>query len=429
MNSEIIKQEDNKVTLKIVVGPEQFEEAVTKAYNKIKGKFNIPGFRKGKAPKKVIETKYGEGVFYEEAINFCFPAAYEEALDTFKINPVDRPEIDIEEMEKGKEVVFTAVVEVMPEFTVENYKGIEVEKKEYNVQEEDIQKELEAMQQRSARMISVDDRPVKDKDMVIMDYKGSVDGDYFEGGTAERQSLEIGSGQFIPGFEEQLIGANIGDEVNVNVTFPEAYHAEDLAGKAAIFEVKVHEIKEKELPTLDDEFAKDVSEFDSLEELKADIKTKLEESTKNKATQELRNSVIDNVVASVEIKLPNAAIEKQIDHMLRDFDYQLKYQGLDLEYYYQMSGAKEEDLRAQMRDDATLRVKTQVVLDKISEQESIEATEEEINKEIEKMAAQYKQDVEKFKANIREQELNYIKDNVVTRKTIDLLVENAKISN
>ena len=428
MSSELVKQEDNKITLKIVVGAEQFEEAVTKAYNKIKGKFNIPGFRKGKAPRKVIETKYGEGVFYEEAINFCFPTAYEEALETFKINPVDRPEIDIEQMVKGKEVIFTAIVEVMPEFTVENYKGIEVDKIEYNVQEEDIQKELENMQQKNARMISVEDRPVKDKDLVIIDYKGSVDGFYFEGGSAERHSLEIGSGQFIPGFEEQLVGASIGDEVKVNVTFPEEYHAEDLAGKAAVFEVKVHEIKEKELPNLDDEFAKDVSEFDSLDELRTDLKTKLEESAKNKATQDLRNAVVDKVVASVELQLPNAVVDKQIDNMLRDFDYQLRYQGLNLEYYYQMSGAKEEDLREQMRSDATMRVKTQVVLDKIGEVEAFEATDEEVNQEIERMAAQYRQEVEKFKANIREQELNYIKDNIITRKTIDLLVENAKIS-
>lgn len=428
MSSEVIKHEDNKITLKIVVDAKQFEEAVAKAYNKLKGKFNVPGFRKGKAPRKVIETKYGEGVFYEEAINFCFPAAYEEALDTFKINPVDRPEIDIEQMEKGKEVIFTAIVEVMPEFTVENYKGIEVDKIEYNVQEEDIQKELEAMQQKNARMISVEDRPVKDKDMVIIDYKGSVDGVYFDGGTAERQSLEIGSGQFIPGFEEQLIGASIGDEVKVNVTFPAEYHAEDLAGKAAVFEVKLHEIKEKEMPILDDEFAKDVSEFDTLEELKADISIKLEESAKNKATQDLRNAVVDKVVASVELQLPNAVVEKQIDNMLRDFDYQLRYQGLNLEYYYQMSGAKEEDLRGQMRDDATQRVKSQVVLDKIAELEKVEAAEAEVEAEIEKMAAQYKQEVDKFKSTIREQELNYIKDNIIMRKTIDLLVENAKIS-
>ncbi len=427
MSSEVIKREDNRITLKIVVGAEQFEEAVAKAYNKLKGKFNVPGFRKGKAPRKVIETKYGEGVFYEEAINFCFPVAYEAALDTFKINPVDRPEIDIDQMEKGKEVVFTAIVEVMPEFTVENYKGIEVDKIEYNVQEEDIQKELEAMQQKNARMISVEDRPVKEKDMVIIDYKGSVDGFYFEGGSAERQSLEIGSGQFIPGFEEQLIGVGIGAEVKVNVTFPEEYHAEDLAGKSAVFEVKLHEIKEKEMPALDDEFAKDVSEFDSLEELKADIKTKLEESAKSKATQDLRNAVVDKVVASVELQLPNAVVEKQIDNMLRDFDYQLRYQGLNLEYYYQMSGAKEEDLREQMRADAAQRVKSQVVLDKIAELEKLEAAEEEMNAEIEKMAAQYKQEVDKFKSTIKEQELNYVKDNIIIRKTIDLLVESATI--
>lgn len=428
MNSEIIKQENNKITLKLVVTAEEFEAAIDKAYNKIKGKFNIPGFRKGKAPKKIIETHYGKEIFYEEAINVCLPDVYEAALETHNIDPVDRPEIDFGDINKGEDVVFTAVVEVMPEFAVENYKGIEVEKKEYNVQEDDVQNELKAMQEKNGRMISIEDRPVKQDDMVIIDYKGFADGEAFAGGTAEKQSLVIGSGQFIPGFEDQLIGANIGDEVKVNVTFPEQYHSEELAGKEAVFEVVVHEIKEKELPTLDDEFAKDVSEFDTLDQLKEDIQKKLEEQAKNKTEQEFRNQVVEAVVNQVALELPNAVVERQIDGMLRDFSYQLGYQGLNLEYYYQMTGSSEADLREQMREDAKTRVKTQLVLDKISELEGIQATDEELEKEIEKLANQYKQEVEKFKSNLKESDLNYFKDNIVVRKTIDLLVESAKLS-
>lgn len=428
MNSEIIKQENNKITLKLVVGADKFEEAINKAYNKMKGKFNIPGFRKGKAPRKVIETQYGREVFYEEAVNIALPEVYEAALELHNIDPVDRPEIDIEEIKKGEDVVFTATVEVMPEFEVENYKGIEVEKKEYNVQEEDIQKELDGMLDKNARMITVEDRPVKEQDMVIIDYKGFADGVAFEGGTAEKQSLVIGSGQFIPGFEEQLVGANIGDEVKVLVTFPEEYHSEDLAGKEATFEVKIHEIKEKEVPALDDEFAKDVSEFESLDELKNDIKVKLEEEAKKKTEQELQNNIIEAIVDSVNIDIPDPVVGRQIDGMLKDFSYQLSYQGLNLDYYYQMTGTDEAQLRDQMKSDATARVKTQLVLEKISLLEKIEATEEEVQEELEKLAKQYKQEVDKFKANLREQDLNYFKENIVVRKTVDFLVDNAKIS-
>lgn len=423
-----MKQEDNKITLKLVVGVEQFENAVNKAYNKMKGRFNIPGFRKGKAPKKIIEAQYGKEIFFEEAINICLPEVYEAALEKHNIDPVDRPQIDIEEIKKGEDVVFTAVVEVMPEFEVENYKGIEVAKKEYNVQEEDIQKELQMMQEKNARMIAIEDRPVKDQDMVIIDYKGSVDDVAFEGGTAEKQSLVIGSAQFIPGFEEQLIGANIGDDVKVNVTFPEEYHAEHLAGKDAIFEVKIHEIKEKELPVLDDEFAKDYSDFDTLEELQGDIKKRLEEQAQKRAEEELQNTIIEDIVDSVNIDIPNPVVERQIDGMLRDFSYQLSYQGLNLDYYYQMTGTDENALRDQMREDAKSRVKTQLVLEKISQQEKIEATEEEVQEEVVKLAKQYKQEVEDFKSNLRPEDLNYFKDNIVVRKTINFLVENAKIS-
>ncbi|MBU5677221.1 trigger factor [Alkaliphilus sp. MSJ-5] len=428
MSSEIIKKENTKVTLKVVVEAAQFEEAINKAYNKMKSRFNIQGFRKGKAPKKIVERYYGVEVFYEEAFNIAFPAAYEAALKEHNIDPVDHPEIDIEDIKANEDVVFTAVVEVMPEFEVKDYKGIEVEKKEYNVQEEDIQKELDALVEKNARMIAVEDRAVKEQDMVIIDYKGMVDGVAFEGGTAERQSLTIGSGQFIPGFEEQLVGKNIGDEVEVKVTFPEEYHAEELAGQDAIFEVKIHEIKEKELPVLDDEFAKDASEFDTLEELKNDIKNSLEENAKNRAEQDLRNSVIEAIASKVDIEIPKAVIQRQIDNMLADFDYRLQYQGLNLQYYFQLTGTKEEDLRDQMRADATQTVKNELVLEQIGKYENIVATDEELNEQLEKMAAQYNQELEKLKSNLRDQDLNSIKEGIVIRKTIDFLVENAKIA-
>ncbi len=427
MSSEIIKKEDTKITLKVVVESAKFEEAINKVYNKMKPKFNIQGFRKGKAPRKIIERHYGVEIFYEDAIEIVFPEAYEAALDKHDIEAIDHPEIDIDTIAKGEDVVFTVIVEIMPDFKVADYKGIEVEKKEYNVQEEDVEKELDTLVQKNARMIAIEDRAIKEDDMVIIDYKGMIDGVAFDGGTAERQSLTIGSGQFIPGFEEQLVGKGIGEEVNVKVAFPEDYHGEDLAGKDAVFEVVIHEIKEKELPVLDDEFAKDVSEFDTLEELKNDIKNSLEKDAKNRAEQELKNSIIEKVVDNTDLDVPNALIERQISNMLMDFEYRLQSQGLNLEYYFQVSGTSEEDLRAQMKVDALTTVKNDLILREIALKENIVATDEELNEQLKEMAKQYSQDFETMKSNLREQDLKAIKEGIVIRKTVDFLVENAKI--
>lgn len=427
MSSEIIKKENTKITLKLVVESAKFEEAINKVYNKMKPKFNIQGFRKGKAPRKIIERHYGVEIFYEEAIEMVFPEVYKATLEKYDIDPIDNPEIDIETITQGEDVVFTAVVEVMPEFEVTDYKGIEVEKKEYNVQGEDVQKELDSLLQKNARMISIGDRQIKEEDMVIIDYKGMIDGVAFEGGTGEKQSLTIGSGQFIPGFEEQLVGKSINEEVEIKVTFPEDYHAEELAGKDAIFEVVIHEIKEKEIPVLDDEFAKDVSEFDTLEEFKNDIKNRLEENAKNKAEQDLRNSIIEEVVDKTDVEIPNAAIERQTMNMLMDFEYSLQQQGLNLEYYFQITGTTEEDLREQVKVDAVKTVKNELVIGRIGAQENIVATDEELNEQIEKTAEQYGQDSEKIKSNLREQDLKSIKEGIVFGKTVDFLVENAKI--
>ena len=428
MSSEIVKKEDTEITLKLVVESAKFEETVNKVYNKTKSKFNIQGFRKGKAPRKIIERYYGAEIFYEEAIETVFPEAYEAALKEHNIEPVDRPEVDIEEINMGEDVIFTVIVETMPEFEVVEYKGIEVEKKEYNVQEEDIQKELDDMLQKNARMVAVEDRGIQEDDMVIVDYKGMIDGVAFEGGTAERRGLTIGSGQFIPGFEEQLVGKNAEEKVEVNVIFPEEYHAKELAGQEAIFEVTIHEIKEKEVPQLDDEFAKDVSEFDTLEELKNNIRENLEEDAKNKAEQELRNNIIEQVSGKIDIKIPDVVIERQVDNMLMDLGYSLQYQGLNFEYYLQTTGITEEDLRQQMRADAIKVVKNELVLGKIGKQENIVATEEEIDEQILKTAEQFGQDLKKIKSNLKEQDLESIKESIIFRKTVDFLVENAQLA-
>lgn len=334
----------------------------------------------------------------------------------------------VSEINKGEDVIFTAVIEVMPEFEVTEYKGIEVKKKEYNVQEEDIQKELDILLEKNARMIAIEDREVQENDMVIIDYKGTIDGVAFEGGTAERQGLVIGSGQFIPGFEEQLVGKNIGEEVKVEVTFPEEYHAKELAGQDAIFEVVIHEIKEKEIPQLDDEFAKDVSEFDTLDELKNNIREDLEKDAKNRAEQELRNDVVEQVSNKIDIKIPDAVIERQIDNMLMDFGYNLQYQGLSIEQYLQMTGITGEDLREQMKADAVKTIRNELVLGKIGEQENIVVTDEELDEQIQKTAEQFGQDPEKMKSGLREQDLKSIKEGIIFRKTIDFLIENAQIA-
>ncbi|RKD21599.1 trigger factor [Caminicella sporogenes DSM 14501] len=428
MNSKILKKENNRVTLEIKVSAEDFEKAIQESYMKNRKRFNIPGFRKGKAPRKIIEMQYGEGIFYEDAINIVLPKEYDKAIKQHNLEPVDRPDVDIEEIKKGEDLIFTATVTVKPEVNLGEYKGIEVEKIEYNVTDEDVEKELERMRDLNARLVNVEDRPVQKNDTVIIDYKGFVDGVQFEGGTAENQSLVIGSGKFIPGFEEQLIGANRGDEIEVKVKFPEEYHADKLAGKDAVFKVTIKEIKFKELPDLDDEFAKDVSEFDTLEELKADIRKRLEENAQKRAERELREKVLDKVVENAQIDIPEVMVETEIDNMLTDFDFQLRYQGLDLEKYLQFTNTKIEDLRNQMKDDAYNRVKTSLVLEAIKEKENIEVTDEDVEKEIEKIAEQNKVSVEKMKETFRDGNYGYIRNTIKVRKTIDFLVENAKIA-
>lgn len=428
MKAELIKKEGNKVTLKITVDNNKFEEAVTKAYNKTKGKYNIPGFRKGKAPKVVIETQYGKGVFYNDAIEMLFPEVYPTALDELNIDPIDRPDLDVEEISKDNGLVMVVNVEVKPEFELGNYKGIEITKVDHNVTEEEVEATLQEMLNKNARLVSVEDRAIENGDTAVIDFEGFESGVAFEGGKGENYSLVIGSNTFIPGFEDQLLGKKAGEEVEVNVTFPVEYHAENLAGKAVVFNVKINDVKVKELPNLDDEFAKDTSEFETLEELKSDVRSNLEKEAEAKAKNEMRNSLVEKVSANTEVEIPAVMVEQQIDNMLMELNYQLQYQGLNLQQLLSMTGRDVAELREERKADAQKLVKSSLVLEAIAKAENIEVSEEEFTAELTKMASMYNMDVEKIKSSLRENDIEDIKGQVKIRKTIDLLMDNAKIA-
>lgn len=427
MSAEFIKREKNEVTLKLTIASKEFEIANKKAYDKLKGRFNIPGFRKGKAPMKIIEAQYGKGVFFEEAINEIFPVAFEAAVKEHSLDVVDRPSIDVEKMGAGEDLVIVATVTVKPEFSLGEYKGIEIEKVTAEVAKEAVEAEMKKLQEKNARLIVVEDRGVQENDMVSMNFKGTVDGVEFPGGTAENYSLVVGSKTFIPGFEDQMIGMNIGEEKDVNVTFPTEYHEESLAGKDAVFKVTVNEIKVKEMPELDDEFAKDVSEFDTLAELEKDMAEKLEKFEKENAENQMKNAVLDKLIEATEIEIPDAMVENQIDNMMYDFDYQLRYQGLSLENYLKFTNTKKEDLRTQMRDDALNRVKGSLIMEAIAKQENLVASDDEFDKEVSQMAENYKMEVEKLKKSLREEDKEYIKETIGAKKTMDFLLENSKL--
>ena len=428
MKAELVKKEGNKVTLKITVDNNKFEEAVNKAYNKTKGKYNIPGFRKGKAPKVVIETQYGKGVFYNDAIDMLFPEVYPEAIKELNIDPIDRPDLDIEEISKDNGLVMVVNVEVKPEFELGAYKGIEISKVDNTVSEEDVEARLNEMVNRNARLTSVEDKALENGDTAVIDFEGFENGVAFEGGKGENYNLVIGSNTFIPGFEDQLVGKKAGEEVEVNVTFPETYHAENLAGKPVVFNVKVNDVKVKEVPALDDEFAKDTTEFETLAELRADVKAKLEEQAKNAADAEMRNALVEKVSANTEVEVPEAMVQHQIDNMLMELNYQLQYQVLNLEQLLQMTGRGLDELREERRADAERLVKSSLVLEAIAEKENVEANDADVDDELEKMAAMYNMEVEKIKSSLRETDIEDIKGQIKIRKTLDLLVENATIA-
>jgi trigger factor len=428
MEFALKNKENNRACFNIEITEEEFEKAIQKAYLKNRNKFNIPGFRKGKAPRKIIELNYGEGIFYEDALNIILPQAYEEAVESLELEPVDSPEVDIEQLEKGKPVILKIEVTIKPEVKLGNYKSIEVEKVEYNVTDEDVERELKAIQEKNARIVDASDREIKEGDIVTIDFKGFIDGEQFEGGTAENQRLEIGSNTFVQGFEEQLIGKKKGDKVDVKVTFPEDYFNENLRGKEATFEVVIHEVKEKELPKLDDEFAKDVSEFDTLEEYKNSIRERLEKEAKDREKIEFENKLVDKVVEEAEVDIPEAMIEHQIEHEIDDFNYRLRLQGLDIDQYLNLTNSKLEDLKKQIRPLAEKRVKTDLVLEAIGKKENIKVTEEDIDKELERIAKEYNQeDVDKFKENMKKGDLSFLEAGIMRDKIIDLLVSNAKI--
>jgi trigger factor len=426
MSYEILKKENSQVTLKVAVSEEAFQKAVQQAYNKSKSKFSIPGFRKGKAPKGIIEKHYGKGVFFEDAINALLPEYYEKALEELNVEPVARPDIDIEEIEDGQGMVFTAVVTVAPEFELKGYKGIEVEKVSTEVTDEMVEEEVEKTRNMNARLVEVD-RPVQDGDTTLIDYKGFVGETQFEGGNADNQELVIGSNSFIPGFEAQLIGASVGDDVKVAVTFPETYHSEDLAGKDAVFMVKINAVKVKEMPELDDEFAKDVSEFDTLAEYKENLKKELEVSTKESAEAAQRDRVIEAVCKLLEVEIPEKMIDAEVDGMLRDFDQQLQYQGLSLDQYVQFTGGKIDDLKTQMRGDAIERVKTSLVIEKVVEQEAIEVSDADVDAEIERIAESQKRSADEVKKLFASDDFEYLKTNLKSKKAVDFLVAEAKL--
>ena len=426
MSTTVEKISSNKVKLSFDIDAAKFDEAMGKAYIKVRGQVAIPGFRKGHAPRKMIENMYGEGVFYDEAFELIFDEVYGPAIDENKLEVVDRPQVDIQQIGTGKNLQFTCEVFVKPDVTLGEYKGVEVKKEHTLVTEDDVNAEIEKERNKQAAEVSVDDRAVAEGDTVNLDYSGSVDGVKFAGGTAEGQTLKIGSHTFIPGFEEQMVGMNIGEEKDLNVTFPTEYHAPELAGKEAVFHVKVNSITETQLPALDDDFAKDISEFDTLDAYKADVRDKLEAQAAERDNNAFTNAVIEKVMADATVEIPDAMVERQIDSMVRNFEARLAQQGLKLADFMKYTGQDEKSFRNQYRDQAEKSVRANLVLEAVENTEKFEATEEEIDAEIEKFAKQIGQNVEDLKKNLTEGDREYFKADVIRDKAVKFLCDNAK---
>lgn len=429
MSSTVEKLEKNMAKITIEASAEDFQKAIVKAYNKNKSKMSVPGFRKGKVPQAMIEKVYGAEVFYEDAANEIIPEAYEKALEENKdLEVVSRPEIDVVQCEKGKAFIFTAEVALKPPVELGKYKGVKIEKIETEVTDEEVDEQIKHEQESNARTITVEGRPVKDGDTAVIDFEGFVDGEAFEGGKGENYSLVIGSGTFIPGFEEQLIGANTGDEVDVNVTFPEDYQAENLKGKAAVFKVKVNEIKEKELPELDDDFAAEVSEFDTLAEYRADVKEKLSEKKVKEAKDKKEDAVIEAIINDSKMDIPDAMVDTQTRQMAQDYAQRLSQQGLSLEQYFMFTGLDMDKLLEQMKPGALKRIQSRLVLEAVVKAENFEISDEEYDAELARMAEAYKMEVDKIKEMIGDDE--YAKSQIVEdlkiQKAVDFVVSNAK---
>jgi trigger factor len=428
MSSKLLKKEKNVVTLEFTVSPEEFESAVNKAYLKAKNNINIQGFRKGKAPRHIIEKKYGKSIFYDDAMDIAIQEQYPNAVAEHNLDVIDSPKVNVEKFEEGQEIVITADVEVMPEVELPQYKGIEVERTEIKVTDEDVEKEIKAVQEKNARIVEVTDRAVQNGDFLTIDYAGFVGDEQFEGGTAENQALEIGSNTFIPGFEEQLIGKNKDEEVEVNVTFPEEYHSEELQGKNAIFKVKIHEIKSKELPVVDDEFAKDISEFDTLEELKADTRANLEKKALDQNKIANDNNVITKIVNESKVEIPEVLILREIDYLGRNYEQQFRQQGFAGKEYDDIITNFVNQYKEGARNQAEFNVKAELVLEALIKKEDVKVTDEELAEEVNKVAESYQVEadrLEAFKNSILESSKGYIEETLQKRKVIDMLVENA----
>ncbi|GIN60255.1 trigger factor [Robertmurraya siralis] len=424
MSAKWEKQEGNQGVLTFEVDAEKFNEGLDAAFKKVVKTVSVPGFRKGKMPRAMFEKRFGVESLYQDAIDILLPEAYTNAIEEAGIEPVDRPEIDVEQVEKGKALIFKATVTVKPEVKLGQYKGIEVEKINTEVTEEDVNQELTSLQERHAELV-IKETAAENGDTVVMDFEGFVDGEAFEGGQADNYSLELGSGQFIPGFEEQLVGTAAGEEKDVEVTFPEDYHAAELAGKKAVFKVKVHEVKGKELPELDDEFAKDADdEVETLDALKEKIKTRLEESKKHEAEHTVRDTVVEKAAENAEIDLPAIMIDNEVDRMMQEFEQRLQMQGMNLELYFQFSGQDESALREQMKEEAEKRVRMNLTLEAIAKAENIEVSPEEMDAELNKMSEMYNMPVENITAALGS--LEGLKADVQVRKALDFLVENSK---
>lgn len=425
MSLQVENMEKNMAKLTIEVSAEELEKAIQGAYLKQRNKISVPGFRKGKVPRQMIEKMYGVGIFYEDAANALIPTAYGKAYDECELDIVSQPKVEVVQLEKGKPFIFTAEVAVKPEVTLGEYKGLSVDKVSNRVTAKEIDAKLEEEQKKNARTVVVEDRAVQDGDEVVLDFEGFVDGVAFEGGKGENYPLTIGSGSFIPGFEEQLIGAEAEKEVEVNVTFPEEYHSEDLAGKAAVFKCTVHEIKAKELPELDDEFAAEVSEFDTLDAYKADIKAKIKEQKIADGNRKKEDQAVEKAVANAIMEIPEAMIDTQVNQMAQDFAQRIQQQGLSMEQYFQFTGMTAESMMEELRPQAVKRIETRLVLEAIAKAENIEITDERIDEELAKMAEAYKMEVEKLKEFMGENEKEQMKMDLAVQDAVTFLVDNA----
>ena len=428
MSVQVEKLEKNMAKLTVEVSAEDFKAAIKKAFNKNKNRFSIPGFRKGKAPQAMIEKMYGEGVFYEDAADEAINASYAEAMKESGLDIVSRPEVTIEKIGKDEPFVYSALVAVKPEVTLGQYKGVEVEKADASVSAEDVEAELKKVQEQNARLLTVEDRGVEDGDQTVIDFEGFVDGKGFEGGKAEDYPLTIGSHSFIETFEEQLIGKKIGEECEVNVTFPTEYHAADLAGKPATFKVTVKEIKVKELPELNDEFASEVSEFDTLDEYKKDVEKKLAEKKEIEANSKNEDAVVAKVVENASMEIPDKMIDAQAENMVQDMARRMQSQGLSLDMYLKYTGMTVEQMKEQARPDAEKRIRTRLVLEAVAQAENIQISDEKVDEEVAKMAEAYKMEVDKLKSYMSESDIKQMKEDLAVQQAVDLLVAEAKLA-